>query len=62
MIELEIPKRTQENPSSGEPQFNGKALVVGIKHIIRPPGSGTPRYTMKLRLIKASYKQGGDDA
>jgi hypothetical protein len=62
MIELEIPKRTQEDPSSGEPQFNGKALVVAIKHIIRPPNGPTPRYTMKLRLVKASYKQGGDDA
>jgi hypothetical protein len=63
MIELEIPKRTQDNTAAaGDSQFNGKALVVGIKHKLRPVGAVQPRYTMTLKLIKASFKEGGDNA
>ena len=57
IINLEIPNKTQsENEKgAGETQFNGKALVVGIRHKIKPAGI-TPRYTMLLRVVKASYK------
>jgi hypothetical protein len=63
MIEIEIPKRTQDTTAaSGDSQFNGKALVVGITHKLRPVGGLQPRYTMSIKLIKASFKEGGDNA
>lgn len=57
MVELEIFKKA-DNPNGGESQFNGKALVVSIKHIISPAGQ-SPGYTMELGVVKASYKEGG---
>lgn len=58
MIELEIPKKAVSEVAAGEKQFNGKALVVSIRHKINPIGT-TPRYTMILGVVKGSYKEGG---
>jgi hypothetical protein len=58
IIELDLPKKADAGNSSGETQFNGKALVVSIRHKIKPVGQ-TPRYTMILRVVKGSYKSGG---
>ena len=58
VIELNIPGKTDSGNSLGEKQMNGKALVVAIRHKIKPFGE-TPRYTMVLRVVKASYKEGG---
>lgn len=57
IINLQIPNKSQaENTkNAGETQFNGNALVVSIRHKIKPAGM-TPRYTMLLRVVKASYK------
>jgi hypothetical protein len=58
IIELNIPKKSSENQDQGESEHNGKALVVGIRHKVKPVGQ-EPRYTMVLRVVKGSYKQGG---
>ncbi len=58
MIELNIPKKANSDNEKGEPQLNGKALVVAIRHKIKPFGQ-EPRYTMVLRVVKGSYKEGG---
>lgn len=58
MVNLDIFKKT-DTGGGGETQFNGKALVVAIRHKIKPLGM-TPRYTMILTVIKASYKEGGE--
>lgn len=58
MVNLEIFKKANSGNNGGESQFNGKALVVSIKHKINPLGQ-SPRYTMELGLVKASYKEGG---
>jgi hypothetical protein len=58
MISLDIPNKTDNNTSSGEKQFNGNALVVSIRHKIKPVGQN-PRYTMILGVVKGSYKEGG---
>lgn len=58
MINLDIFKKVDGNIDSGETQFNGKALVVSIRHKVKPLGE-TPRYTMILGVVKASYKEGG---
>jgi hypothetical protein len=58
VIELNIPGKTDSSNSLGEKQMNGKALVVAIRHKIKP-FTETPRYTMVLRVVKASYKEGG---
>ena len=57
IINLQIPNKTQSEigKAAGETQFNGNALVVGIRHKIKPMTS-SPRYTMLLRVVKASYK------
>jgi hypothetical protein len=57
IVNLKIPNKsdTGDGKSAGETQFNGNALVVGIRHKIKPAGL-TPRYTMLLRVVKASYK------
>jgi hypothetical protein len=60
MINLEIFKKSNSENSSGESQFNGKALVVSIKHVIRQLGDN-PRYLMELGVVKGSYKEGGDN-
>jgi hypothetical protein len=57
MIELNIPNKS-DNGGPGEKQFNGKALVVSIRHKVKPIGQ-TPRYTMILGVVKGSYKEGG---
>ena len=60
MIELNIPKKANTDNEKGEPQINGKALVVAIRHKIKPFGQ-QPRYTMVLRVVKGSYKEGGEN-
>ena len=63
IINLTIPNKSQGSTGkeSGENQFNGNALVVSIRHKIKPQGM-TPRYTMLLRVVKASNKEGGGNA
>lgn len=58
VVNLEIFKKANAD-QGGESQFNGKALVVGIRHKIKEMGQ-VPRYTMILTVVKASYKEGGD--
>lgn len=58
IINLEIPNKSDGNTSSGEKQFNGNALVVSIRHKIKPVGQ-TPRYTMILGVVTGGYKEGG---
>jgi hypothetical protein len=58
MIEIDIPRKADSGGESGERQFNGKALVVAIRHKVKPMGQ-TPRYTMILRIVKGSFKEGG---
>jgi hypothetical protein len=58
MIDLDIPKKANSDWEEGEGQFNGKALVVAIRikyRVTREP----PNCTMILRVVKASYKEGG---
>jgi len=58
MVTLDIPNKSSGgNNESGESQLNGKALVVAIRHKVRPLGT-SPRYTMIIRAIKASFKEG----
>ena len=63
IIYLTIPNKSQSETGkiAGETQFNGKALVVSIRHKIKSPVF-TPRYTMILSVVKASYKdpEGGN--
>lgn len=59
MITLEIPNKSNDGGSGGEKQFNGKCLVVAIRTKIKPAGQ-SPRATMILRVVKASYKEGGN--
>jgi hypothetical protein len=59
IVELDIPQHSDKDVGKGEGQFNGKALVVSIRTKIKPGGQ-VPRATMILRVVKASYKQGGD--
>lgn len=59
MIEIDIPNKSDKQ--TGESQFNGKALVVAIRHKVKPLGE-TPRYTMILRIVKASYKEGNNNS
>ena len=62
MINLNLPNRTDAGiGASGESQFNGPVLVTAIRHRIKPAGQ-TPRYTMVLKVVKASYDQGGGGA
>lgn len=58
VIELDIPKKSNTDNESGESQFNGKALVVAIRHKVKPLGQ-SPRYTMILKVIKAAVENGG---
>lgn len=60
MIEIDIPKKSYTDNEKGEKQFNGKSLVVGIRHKIKPLGQ-TPRYTMILRIIKGGFEEGGEN-
>jgi hypothetical protein len=60
IINLIIPQKADFS-SGGETQFNGKALVTKIRHKIKPIGQ-SPRYTMILEVVKASYKEGGGNA
>lgn len=61
IVELDIPKKTDNNQFGGEGQFNKKALVVAIKHEIKPAGQ-KPQYTMVLELAKAGMEKGGTTA
>ena len=61
VVELDIPKKTDNNQFGGEGQFNKKALVVAIRHKIKPAGQ-SPRYTMVLELVKAGMEKGGTTA
>lgn len=62
IITLQIPKKVDAGLGAGnEMQFNDKVLVVGIRHRIKPAGQ-TPRYTQVLKVVKASYVQGGETA
>ena len=61
IIELDIQKKTDNNEYGGEGQFNKKALVVAIRHKIKPAGE-TPNYTMVLELVKAGMEKGGTTA
>ena len=58
MITLEIPNKSNDGGGK-EKQFNGKCLVVAIRTKIKPAGQ-SPRATMILRVVKASYDQGGN--
>jgi hypothetical protein len=59
IIDIDVPQHSDKDTGKGEGQFNGKALVVAIRTKIKPAGQ-VPRATMILRVVKASYKQGGD--
>jgi len=59
IVKLEIPKKSNSENLAGETQFNAEALVVSIKHKIKPAGQ-SPRYTMLLGVIKGGFKEGGD--
>lgn len=61
VVELDIQKKTDNNELGGEGQFNKKALVVSIRHKIKPAGE-SPRYTMVLELVKAGMEKGGTTA
>lgn len=54
MINLELSDRSGFE-SGDDRQFNGKALVVGIRHKVKPIGQD-PRYTMILRVVKAGFE------
>ena len=41
-----------------ELSFNAEALVVSIRHKIKPTGQ-SPRYTMLLGVVKGGFKEGG---
>jgi len=58
VIDLDIPNKSQDGSDSNEKQFSGKALVVAVRHKIKPLGQ-TPRYTCVVRVVKAGYDQGG---
>ncbi len=61
MIEIEIPKKVTKTQGETETQFNGKCLVVAIRTKYRVANE-PPNCTMILRVVKASYKQGGDSS
>ena len=58
MVNLKIPKRVDgaSGFGAGESQFADKCLVVSIRHRIREHGQ-SPRYTMVLKLVKASWSK-----
>jgi len=59
MIQMDIPNKNVNNKGQDqEKQMDGKALVVNIRHKIRPNGT-SPRHTMILRVVKGSWKEGG---
>lgn len=57
MIELNIPAKTSDE--GNEKQFNGKCLVVSMR-IKYKIANEPPNCTMILRVVKASYKEGGN--
>lgn len=59
IIDLDIPNKSEDGSGSNEKQFNGKALIVGVRHKIKPLGQ-TPRYTCIVRVVKAGFDQGGN--
>lgn len=58
IVDLDIPNKSTEGAGANEKQFSGKALVVAVRHKIKPLGQ-TPRYTCVVRVVKAAYDQGG---
>jgi|LakMenEpi03Aug12_release.lakeMendotaPanAssembly.Ray.scaffolds.fasta_scaffold04465_12 hypothetical protein len=59
VIELQIPKKANDNTEEGEKQWNGKCLVVAIRTKYRV-AKEPPNCTMILRVVKGnSYKEGG---
>ncbi len=61
MIELDIPKRTDNNQFGGDSQVNKNCLVVAIKHNIKPSGQ-RPQWTMVLEVVKGGMERGGQNA
>jgi hypothetical protein len=57
VIDLKLPDKKDDNQADGEKQFNGKALVVAIRHKVIPLGQ-PHRYTMILGVVKGGYKEG----
>ena len=65
VITLNLPKREGAGSGGFESQFNGKVLVVALRHVIQPAGNpemGKPRYRMIARCVKAGWEQGGGAA
>lgn len=58
MIELDIPAKANSDWESGEKQMNGKFLVVAIRTKYRVAAE-PPHCTMVVRVVKASFKEGG---
>lgn len=58
MIELNIPAKANSDWESGEKQMNGKFLVVAIRTKYRVAAE-PPHCTMVVRVVKASFKEGG---
>lgn len=58
VITINVPNKSDRG-EGGEKQFNGKVLVTSIRTKIKPAGQ-SPRATMVLRVVKASYKDGGN--
>ena len=58
IITINVPNKS-DGVGGNEKQFNGKVLVTSIRTKIKPMGQ-TPRATMILRVVKASYEDGGD--
>lgn len=59
MIELDIPTKANSDWSNGEKQMNGKFLVVAIRTKYRIAAE-PPHCTMVVRVVKASFKEGGN--
>ena len=57
MIELDIPVKA-DHEEGGEKQMNGKFLVVAIRTKYRIAAE-PPHCTMVVRVVKASFKEGG---
>lgn len=58
VITLNVPNKS-DTIKGEEKQFNGKVLVTSIRTKIKPLGQ-SPRATMILRVVKASYSDGGN--
>jgi hypothetical protein len=61
IIEIDIPQKSTDGANQGEKQFNGKCLVVAIRTKYTFGGQ-PPNCRQILRVVKASYKEGGGQA